>query len=565
MISINPFLLLTLGVAVSMLVIPLLSQLAPRIGLLDPPGPRKVHASPVPRVGGWGIAIGGLAPLLLSFSFDPLLQSYAIGVAILFAFGVWDDAKELGHWTKFIGQALAVAIVVFYGGLYVTRLPFLDADVLDPISGRLFTMFAMMGAINAINHSDGLDGLAAGESLLTLVAISVLGYMLGDALTVGIALAMLGGILGFLRYNSHPARVFMGDAGSQVLGFTLGFLVVYLTQVVHTALSAALPLLLLGLPIADILVVLYLRIRSGNNWFKATRNHVHHRLLALGFDHYESVIIIYSVQAVLVICSVLMRYEADWAVAAVYLGVVGGLFVGLVVAERRVWRVRGSTAVPSVVTHILGRVARSPLVCRAPLGIIHTAVPALMLFGSLWVAKVPRDFALSAGVLAAVVVAEMLRRRATSSAVVRAAVYAAAIFSSYLLILYPRSADSVMQPVMGALVGLLALAIAAYARFATRQEFSTTPTDYLVVFGILALIVFGVVDTNSRTMVEFVACATVLLYGCEIAIGRVTRWPSLYMSTLATLDDHCVTRSALGTLGTLCLTRGVNSPAAVAP
>jgi UDP-GlcNAc:undecaprenyl-phosphate GlcNAc-1-phosphate transferase len=320
-----------------------------------------------------------------------------------------------------------------------------------------------------------------------------------------------------------------------VLGFTLGLFVVYLTQVVHTALSAALPLLVLGLPIADVLAVLYLRIRGGGNWFRATRNHVHHRLLALGFDHYETVIIIYSIQAVLVICGVLMRYEADWAVVTVYLAVVGALFAGLVVAERRRWQVRRGAVVPSRIAHILGQVADSRLVRRAPLGIIHAAVPALMLFGSLWVAVVPRDFAVAAGVLAAVVAAEMPRAKATRSVIARAAIYGAAIFSSYLLILYPRSADSLVRPMTAALVGVLALAIVAYARLATRQEFSTTPTDYLVVFGILALMVFGVVDTNSRTMVEFVACATVLLYGCEIAIGSVTRWPTLHVSTLATL------------------------------
>jgi UDP-GlcNAc:undecaprenyl-phosphate GlcNAc-1-phosphate transferase len=537
MASINPFLLLTLAVAVSMLVIPLLSQLAPRLGLLDLPDARKVHAAPVPRVGGWGIAIGALAPLLLSFNLDPTLQAYVVGVAILFAFGVWDDAKELGHWTKFAGQVLAVAVVVFYGDLYVTRLPFFDADVLGPVAGKLFTVFAMIGAINAINHSDGLDGLAGGEALLTLIALAMLGHVVGSPLAVGIALAMTGGILGFLRYNSHPARVFMGDSGSQVLGFTLGFLVIYLTQVAHTALSAALPLLLLGLPIADILAVLYLRIRGGHNWFKATRNHIHHRLLALGFDHYETVIIIYSVHATLVICGVLLRYEADWTVTAVYLGVICALFAGLTVAERRGWRLRAGATAPSRVEKLLRYLTQNPLLRRAPFGIISAVVPGFMLFGSLWTATVPRDFAVAAGVLAAVVVVDMLRARATRSVIGRAATYAAAIFSMYLLILYPRVTDSPMQVATVAVIAILAVAIAAYVRFATQQEFGTTPTDYLVVFGMLALIVFGVVDTTSRTIVEFVAYSTVLLYGCEIVLGRggVKRWPVLHVSTLATL------------------------------
>src|SRR5262245_3175518 len=145
---------LLLGVAVSMLIIPLAAKLAPRLGLLDLPDARKVHVEPVPRVGGWGIAIGMLLPLALSFELDPLLVSFILGCLVLFLFGVWDDAREIGHWPKFTGQILAVAIVVFYGDLYVSRLPFFDELTLDATTGKAFTLFVMVGTINAINHSD---------------------------------------------------------------------------------------------------------------------------------------------------------------------------------------------------------------------------------------------------------------------------------------------------------------------------------------------------------------------------------------------------------------------------
>ena len=206
------------------------------------------------------------------------------------------------------------------------------------LNGKPFTVFALVGAINAVNHSDGLDGLAAGECMLSLIALATLGFLAGSTLVMGLALAAVGGLLGFLRYNSHPARVFMGDSGSQVLGFTVAFLTIYLTQVADTALSAALPLLLLGVPIADILAVLYQRIAGGMNWFKASRNHVHHRLLDLGFRHYETVIIIYSIQASLVVSAVLLRYQSDSTIAAVYLLVAAALFAVLTLAERSGWR-----------------------------------------------------------------------------------------------------------------------------------------------------------------------------------------------------------------------------------
>jgi UDP-GlcNAc:undecaprenyl-phosphate GlcNAc-1-phosphate transferase len=347
-------------------------------------------------------------------------------------------------------------------------------------------------------------------------------------------MAMIGGILGFLRYNSHPARVFMGDSGSQVLGFTLGFLAIYLTQVAHTAVSAALPLLLVGLPVADILVVLYQRARGGGNWFLATRNHVHHRLLQLGLSHYETVIIIYSIHTALVVGAVLLRYASDWVVALLYVGIIGALFAALAAGEAGGWRVRRAAA-RSPVEAAIDRLAAGPLLRRIPLGVISALVPGVMLFGAVWVARVPRDFAIAALVLAAVVAAELLRPRASHSLVSRLAVYAAAIFSAYLLIIYPRAGDSPVQTLTLVIMLVLAGAIAVYVRFAARPAFGTTPTDYLVVFGLIALLAFGAVDTQSRAIVEMVAYATVLLYGCEVVLGLERRWPLLHVSTLATL------------------------------
>jgi UDP-GlcNAc:undecaprenyl-phosphate GlcNAc-1-phosphate transferase len=526
----NPFLLFALGVAASMLVIPLVRKVAPQVGLIDLPDPRKVHRTPVPRVGGWGITIGALVPLLLSFQLDHVVQSFVLGVVTLFVFGVWDDVKELGHWTKFAGQLLAVGIVVFHGDLYVTRLPFLDTVTLDPLTGRLFTMFAVVGAINASNHSDGLDGLAGGEALLSLIAMAGLGYVVGDALAVGVALATIGGILGFLRYNSHPARVFMGDSGSQVLGFTLGFLAVYLTQIVHTAISAALPLLLLGLPIADIVVVLYLRMRSGRSWFRATRNHIHHRLLDLGFAHYETVIVIYSVHALLVVSSVLLRYESDWLVTAVYLAIVCGFFAALRFAERRRFDLRSVMKLLRAAFEGLGGRER----LRATATVIGLVVPGFALLGATTAETVPADFAIAAAVLAAAISIELVRTRSLSP-IARAANYTALIFTAYLFAFHPGEAVALRAAVIGAMAAL-GLAVAVYIRCAAQQEFGTTPTDYLVVFGLLGLMAFGSIAANSRAVVALVAYAAVLLYAAEIIVGRSERGTrALQVATLGAL------------------------------
>lgn len=519
----NPFVVFSVAVAASMLVISLAWRLAPRLGLVDVPNARKVHTTPVPRIGGWGITIAVLIPLILSFSPDPLLQSFVIGTLILFVFGVWDDAREIGHWTKFAGQFLAAGTVVYHGDLYVMRLPFVDA-ALSPAIGQPFTLFALVGTINAVNHSDGLDGLAGGECLLSLIAMALLGYLVGDPLVVGVALSGIGGILGFLRYNSYPARVFMGDSGSQVLGFTVGFLAVYITQIAHTAVSAALPLLLLGLPIADILVVLYQRIRAGMNWFKATRNHVHHRLLDLGLDHYETVVIIYSVQAVSVVAAVLMRYYSDFAVAAAYLGLIGGLFAALVAAESRRFRVRALTGRASRLSALVAAAARNRTVRMVPLTVVAAGVPVGLVGGMLWVAAVPRDIAIAAAVLGCVVVFELVRTRGTGSSLVRAVVYVAVVFCAYLITHYPGPGSVNAQRVALGALGALAVAIAAHVALAKARSFGATPTDYLIGFGAIALAAFGSIDTSSRGVAELVVCSTVLLYGCEVLYGSARRW-----------------------------------------
>lgn len=532
----NPLFQLALAVAVSMLVIPLVRRFAPRLGLVDMPDPRKVHTEPIPRVGGWGITLGAILPLVLVFRPDPLLLSFIIGCLTLFAFGVWDDARAIGHWSKFVGQLAAVGLVVWYGDLWISRVPFIDTP-LPAALGKPFTMFALIGVVNAINHSDGLDGLAGGESILSLMAVAILGHMSGTPLVVGISLATIGGLLGFLRYNSHPAYVFMGDCGSQVLGFTLGVLTVYLTQRADADISAALPLLILGVPIADILSVLYQRIRGGMSWFKATRNHVHHRLMQLGFDHYETVVIIYSIQATLVVSAVLARYQSDLTVTLLYLTAIAALFVALHVAERRGWRVHRPGGSGSGLTRVIAVLRGSRAVLDVPLFVIAAITPLVFLLSAVCASRVPPDFAVAAAVLALVPALQLLWPRAVRPPLLRLAIYATASFPAYLFLTYPGSLPHEAQSVAIAVTVVLAAAIVLYIRFSSEDRFGTTPTDYLIVCGVVALLVFGSVAVNSRNVVEAVLVVTVLLYACEIIVGSpgVSLRRLLQYSTLGTL------------------------------
>ncbi len=526
---------LVVSTAISIAVIPVMMRLAPWLRMVDHPNRRKVHTQPVPRVGGWGIVVGALVPILIWIPMDELVLSYVIGALVLLAFGAWDDRREIGHYTKFLGQFIAVLVVVTYGGLYVSSLPFANLDHLPPAIGIPFTVLAMIGMINAINHSDGLDGLAGGESLLSLAAIVFLAYLANGDIAIMIAAAAIGGVLGFLRYNTYPANVFMGDGGSQYLGFTLGFLALLLTQKVDPTLSHTVVLLLLGLPIADILVVLAKRIFQGMNWFRATKNHIHHRLLELGFLHQESVVIIYSVQTICVVSGILLRHESDWLIMFLYLTVCVGLFASLELAERVKWKAHDGNERDSFERTIL--FVSSRLLVVAPRRFLDFAIPAYLIVGSMWV-EVPRDFGFAAGGVFFLMLLESFLSKTTRSLIRRGLIYVIATFIVYLDSNYPLRHGAWLETVEISFFLLLAVGIALAIRFSPARrkfEFRTTTMDYLMVFVVLTALVFSqshlIEDPSNVFVVEII----ILFYGCELLIiEKRKQWNHLTLSSLVT-------------------------------
>ena len=531
------FTLLTLVAAtvVSMALIPVMIRLAPALGMIDRPDPRKVHAVPIPRVGGVGIFFGALLPLLLWLPKDPLTLSFLLGSAVLFAFGVWDDRKELGHYVKFIGQFIAVFLVVFQGDLYVTHLPFLGMEPISDGAGRAFTVFALVGMINAINHSDGLDGLAGGESLLSLAAIAYLGYSAGSTWVGLVSMATIGGILGFLRYNSHPARVFMGDGGSQFIGFTLGVLAVYLTQKANPALSPALPALFLGLPIVDIIAVFIQRVYHRMNWFRATKNHIHHRLLELGFQHHESVVLIYGIQAFFVGLAVLVPYESDALILGVYLGVCGLVFVLLTWAEHRGLRLRaGGRRVP--VLSRLVALTLSARLARLPGRLVNLALVVFALGGAYLAGEVPRDI----GNLSLLLAVLMALRLALGFRVwflfLRLLVFVTLAFVAYLVSVYPPTLVMDHELLVNGFFIVLAVAVVLAIRFGPQDGFQVTPTDFLVG---LVLLVVGLMPEPRIAGLDLVTLSirlAVLFYAAELSMKQMTsRLSAVTLSLLVTL------------------------------
>src|SRR5262245_13795212 len=328
------------AMALTLVLMPPLIRLASLAGFLDQPAPRKVHGFPMPRIGGLAIAAGTFLPILLWMPLDRFLASYLAGALLLVMVGTWDDHGEGDFRFKLAAQVAAASLMVWTGGILIERLDFTSTVFLMHGFGVVLTVAFLIGVTNAINFADGLDGLAGGTTLLCVAALSGLAWLARDITSLALGMTLCGSVLGFLRFNTHPARVFMGDGGSQLLGFTAGVLAVRITQQEGFVFAVALPLLLLGLPLVDALSVITQRLVEGRSPFAADRNHVHHKLLHAGFDHYQSVVLIYLIQFALFVVAWLVRFETDHVVIAIFIAF-ATIVVGLLqLLRQRNWQWR---------------------------------------------------------------------------------------------------------------------------------------------------------------------------------------------------------------------------------
>jgi len=325
------------SIAISLVLIPFFMRYAGVLHMLDEPGERKVHAVAIPRCGGLGLSIGAVAAILLSAPIERELLGLVLGSVVILLFGVLDDRFELSYKWKFFGQFVAV-FVAMAGGLGLTYVPFFGLDPVTVYITIPLTVIFVIGVTNAVNLSDGLDGLAAGIMLMTFSAIAFLSIDGGGLNVAVMALAVAGGIVGFLWFNTHPAVVFMGDTGSQFIGFMAVFLAIYLTQNVNQTLNPALPLLLLGLPILDTLSVMVRRLRAGRSPFSPDKTHIHHRLMQYGFSHAEAVGSIYLIQGLYLASALKFRYSSDLLVIGTYLTISATLLLFFAWTAKTEWR-----------------------------------------------------------------------------------------------------------------------------------------------------------------------------------------------------------------------------------
>jgi len=502
----------------SMVLVTAMMRLAPRLGLVDRPDPRKVHATVIPRVGGIGITVGALAAPLLWLELDRDTWLLLGGMATVALLALLDDRWNLHYRIKFAGQLAAALVVVIPGSVLIDRLSFFGQTSLPyPVSAPLTVLF-LMGMTNATNLSDGLDGLAAGLSILSLSCLMVLASMAaGAALFIAVALAVIGATLGFLRYNTHPAMVFMGDCGSQFLGFSLGALSIWLSQRVNTAIAPELPLLILGLPIIDTVTVMVQRILAGRSPFLPDRSHFHHKLLELGFDHYQVVVVIYAIQGGLVTASYFFRYQSAPLILGFDLSLALLAAVAFPVARRRGWRL--TPPAPGGLSRFSQTILRSttPL-----LNLVYYAVCAMI--GAYLLAAATISGSLAREILslcaAISVFAILCRVLRLSLAIVmlRLTLYTCALLATYAANIEAGVTRYLDPDWHNVYFAALVLLIAVGVRFSDRSHFRLTPSDYLMV---VALLLAGNLPFLQDPRYSQLAMeAAVTLYGVEYALNR---------------------------------------------
>lgn len=302
----------------AIVMIPPLTYAYQKLGLFDMPSPRKVHSTPVPRVGGIAIVVASVIPIFVWMSLDAKIIGMMAAITLLFLLGVVDDLRNLNYKIKFIVQIAAIAIIFQLGFIDANEAYYVSRELYSAIIVVFIYGFFILGVTNAINLADGLDGLAGGEALLSFSIIALLAFESNNILVLTIVLAVMGAVFGFLRFNTYPARIFMGDTGSLFLGFLLGLLSISLTYSETNAYAKTLPLLLVGLPVLDTLMVIVIRLFKRQSPFTADRNHLHHRLMDNGLKHYQSVLLIYMVQAVFVLMAFFMRYQLDYSIVIAF-------------------------------------------------------------------------------------------------------------------------------------------------------------------------------------------------------------------------------------------------------
>ncbi len=298
-----------LALVIVVLLTPAVGGMARMLGVVDRPGMRRLNRSPVPRLGGLALFFGIFVPALAFLPLGRETKGLLLGAAVATLVGAIDDFRGLVWWEKLGGQIAAAAIPTGFG-IWVQNFtfPLVGVHQLPGWVGVPLTILWIVAIMNMVNFLDGLGGLAAGVCGISGFTFCLIALSLGRPEPAILAAIVFGACLGFLRHNFYPARIFMGDSGALLLGFTLGALAVQ--GLLKTAAIATLlfPLLILAVPILDTSFVVAKRIKHGEPIYGADRTHLHHRFLNIGFSQKRAALTMWAWCAVLAGAALATRF-----------------------------------------------------------------------------------------------------------------------------------------------------------------------------------------------------------------------------------------------------------------
>lgn len=320
----------------TILITPLAIIFAKKHNFVDIPDKRKIHKSPTPRIGGIGIASGIFAGMIVTGILTRMTWVFwsLIPFGIITIMGFIDDVKGLSFKWKFLIQIIASILAIVLVGTNIDHInnPF-GGSINFGIFGPILTIIWLVGVTNAINLTDGLDGLAAGISAISAFTIAITASRVDVTATL-VAISIFASAVAFLRYNFHPAKTFMGDTGSQLLGFSLALIAIKGASLSASTLSLAVPLLALGFPILDTVYAFARRILGGRNPFLPDKMHIHHQLLDIGFSQITAVLFMYAISILFSIIAIKYRGIHDLTAIAFYI-IIGILLISFLWVMRK--------------------------------------------------------------------------------------------------------------------------------------------------------------------------------------------------------------------------------------
>ena len=299
-----------LSFAVAFLMTPPVKTFAEKIGAIDVPDARRVHDHPIPRMGGIAIFIGFVLSVIVFVSFTPQIMGILLGSLIIAVMGAVDDVVSLKPWAKLLGQIVAALVAIRCGVIFtvISNPNFLSYNTTIPIGSLALplTVLWIVGCTNAVNLIDGLDGLAVGVSAISSFSMMIVSLFVADANTTFILAALCGACVGFIPYNTTPAKIFMGDVGAQFLGFVLATTSITGLFKLHTVITFIVPVLAMAIPLADTVFAIVRRTLKGQSPFHADKGHFHHRLLAMGLSQKQAVAVLYGISALMGLIGVML-------------------------------------------------------------------------------------------------------------------------------------------------------------------------------------------------------------------------------------------------------------------